>query len=359
MKGPMSQTAQQARDSGVDENGPGLDRVDAAVRLLPRRRFFSDMPDKGLFAFVAVFGFPVIIALKVYEYDARIVAAFAVALMLGYGVIAYRLQAVQLRLDRLGDNFYYLGFIYTLASMSAALLQLNQGLDLDAILGSFGIALFTTIIGVAGRVLFVQLRSEIDEIEAVVRRDLLAASNDLKSQMSLSLREFETFHRSVLQVSSESVVKATQAAELQIDLIRKIAKSSADQVHEALEKNHKVAVKIDEAIKRIAESADRLTEQHKRENVVKATQAGQLQIDLIAKIAKTATDQVHEAFQKNHRSATKIDEAIKTIAESVNRLAEQLEQVFARLRSIGAEMNRTHRGGRRRWYWPFLRRSTS
>src|SRR4051794_2237540 len=85
---------------------PETDRT--ALRSLPRRRFFDDMPDKGMFAFVAIFGFAVIVALKVHDYSSDVVAGIAVGLMLIYGVIAYRIPAVQLRLDRLGDNFYYL-----------------------------------------------------------------------------------------------------------------------------------------------------------------------------------------------------------------------------------------------------------
>ena len=88
-----------------------------------------------------------------------LVAGSAVALMVAYGLIAYRIPDVQIRLDRLGDNFYYLGFIFTLASMSAALIQLRAEPNIEAILGSFGIALITTIVGVAGRVLFTQMRT--------------------------------------------------------------------------------------------------------------------------------------------------------------------------------------------------------
>ena len=256
----MTQAAERAREysSSIDGELNPAERIDVAARSLPRRRFFSDMPDKGLFAFVAVFGFPMIIALKLYEYDARIVAGFAVTLMLVYGVVSYRIPAVQLRLDRLGDNFYYLGFIFTLASMSAALLQLTRGADIDALLGSFGIALFTTIIGVAGRVLFVQLRSEIDEIEATVRRDLLAASNDLKGQLALSLREFETFHKSVLQITGESLVQASKSAEAQIERISQIGRVAADQVQDAFRSHQTRAVKVDDAIERIATSVDQL-----------------------------------------------------------------------------------------------------
>jgi hypothetical protein len=86
--------------------------------------------------------------------------------------------------------------------------------------------------------------------------------------------------------------------------------------------------------------------------VVKATQTAQLQIDLIGKIAKSATDEVHEAFEKNLGSAGKVDEAIERNGESADRLTEQLERMFARLQSIVAEINRTHRRTRRRWCWP-------
>jgi hypothetical protein len=110
--------------------------------------------------------------------------------MVAYGLIAYRIPDVQIRLDRLGDNFYYLGFIFTLASMSAALIQLRAEPNI----------LITTIVGVAGRVLFTQMRTEIDEVEAAIRRDIIQASNDLRAQLSLSLRDFETFHKSVQQV---------------------------------------------------------------------------------------------------------------------------------------------------------------
>src|SRR5262245_50979510 len=100
---------------------------DGVAHLLPRRRFIDDMPDKGLFAGVAAFGFASIITLKIKQFSPESVSVFAVALMLIYGSIAYRIPLVRLRLDRLGDNFYYLGFIYTLASLSAALVELRSG----------------------------------------------------------------------------------------------------------------------------------------------------------------------------------------------------------------------------------------
>src|SRR5215204_6054768 len=141
-------------DMEVSGRTPPDDRLHAAARTLPRRRFFDDMPDKGLFALVALVGFAAIILLKTNTRIAsEIIAALGVGAMLLYGFAAFRLPTVQIRPDRLGDNFYYLGFIYTLASLSAALIQLRSEPQIEELLGNFGIALITTVVGVAGRVL--------------------------------------------------------------------------------------------------------------------------------------------------------------------------------------------------------------
>jgi hypothetical protein len=198
----MNETAGQtmnAPSSGRDAE----DRLDAAARALPRRKFFSDMPDKGLFGLVALVGFGGIMLLKTYNvFSSDFIAALAVATMIAYGVLSFQMPAVQLRPDRLGDNFYYLGFIYTLASLSASLLQLRTSHNFEDILGNFGIALVTTVVGVAGRVLFVQMRGEIDDVEERVRRDLVSASADLRAQLVIALRDFETFHTGVGQAGA-------------------------------------------------------------------------------------------------------------------------------------------------------------
>ena len=173
--------------------------------MLPRRVFFNDMPDKGLFAGVAALGFALILVLKVEALGSELVCALAVTLMLVYGVVAYRVPAVRIRLDRLGDNFYYLGFIFTLASLSAALVQMRSGIEVEAVLGNFGVALITTIVGIAGRVVFVQMRSEIDDVEEVIRRDILEASAALKGQLSGAIQEFDTFRTGLRQIAQETL----------------------------------------------------------------------------------------------------------------------------------------------------------
>ncbi len=186
--------------------------------MLPRLKMFSDMPDKGLFVGFIAAGFLLIFGVKTYvwsyarahDYTLEITVGTAI-LMITYGVLAYRIPAVRMRSDRLGDNFYYMGFIFTLASMSAALIQLRSGEDVGALIGSFGIALVSTILGIAGRVTFVQMRTEVEDIEERVRQDLLSASNELRGQLGAAVRDLESFRTGVQQAIQERLQESVDA----------------------------------------------------------------------------------------------------------------------------------------------------
>jgi hypothetical protein len=239
--------------------------------MLPRRLFFDDMPDKGLFAGVAALGFILILILKVEALGSELVCALAVALMLAYGAAAYRIPAVRLRLDRLGDNFYYLGFIYTLASLSAALVQMRSGIEIEAVLGNFGVALITTIVGIAGRVVFVQMRSEIDDVEEVIRRDILEAAAALKGQLSGAIQEFDTFRTGLRQITKETLEESADYGKAHIQKIAAVAEAAAARINAAFDEkksngeglvkvNIKLAAAVDNLISRM-EKADLPTEQ--------------------------------------------------------------------------------------------------
>ena len=87
-----------------------------------------------------------------------------VASMLGIGImVLYRFDQKRVRPQgeqpRLGDEIYYLGLLYTLTSLCVALVSLflldgnEQSLEkrTDEMIGSFGIALLTTMAGIVIR----------------------------------------------------------------------------------------------------------------------------------------------------------------------------------------------------------------
>jgi hypothetical protein len=304
---------------------------DGVARLLPRLRFIHDMPDKGLFAGVAAVGFAAIIALKVNQFSPETVSAFAVALMLIYGAVAYRFPLVRLRLDRLGDNFYYLGFIYTLASLSAALVELRSGIDSSAILGAFGIALVTTIVGIAGRVIFVQMRSEIDDVEQVIRQEILEASTHLKGQLSAALNDLDTFRTGVRQAANDSLQENTDHAKAHIAKISSVAEEAAARINDAfsarqlqgqtqLDLISRTSTAVDQLIRRI-ETSDALT--------------AKAHIDQITSVAKEAAGRINEAFSARQSQ-------LQTESELISRVSAAVEQLIRRLQSSELAVPEAH-----------------
>jgi hypothetical protein len=270
------------------------------------------MADKGLFAAFALGGFLAIIFLKTEGIlPAKAIAGLSVLAMVLYGASAWRLPTIQMRPDRLGDNFYYLGFIYTLASLSATLLEIESTPHIEDLLGNFGIALATTVLGVAGRVLFVQMRGELDDVEARVRRDLASASADLRAQLVLSLREFETFRTGLFQSSSEAMNKLL--AETQ-ETIKKATAETATQIGAAASESRRQAELMSQMLIRVNQAINELP-----------------------------------ALTKLELPSERLEKQIASLASHIEALVIQLEAV------TGAVRTRSGIHRRRRWYWLFLR----
>lgn len=97
-----------------------------------------------------------------------------------------------MRADRLGDNCYYLGLVYTLASLIATLIQIEGGAEIAGLLGNFGVALVSTATGIIARLILIQFRSENDDVEDRARNDLAQAAQEMRSSLLSSAEAFRT-----------------------------------------------------------------------------------------------------------------------------------------------------------------------
>ena len=85
--------------------------------------------------------------------------ALVVGMMLVYGAILWMRSRTEFASEGDGETFYYLGFIYTLATLVATfapLLNSTERPDTRQVLGLFGLGLSTTFVGLAGRIVFAQ-----------------------------------------------------------------------------------------------------------------------------------------------------------------------------------------------------------
>lgn len=173
----------------------------------------ADTHDQILFFVLFVAGSAAIWTMKLLGFRQWEVTLVPIGLMLFYALVAVATKRYRIREDRVGDNCYYLGFLFTLVSLSHALWVYDpDGSGAADIIANFGIALGTTILGLAFRVLFNQMREDPVEYEREARQSLAEASMALRSQLSDVATEMSSFKRKIVQITEEGVRDVTTSA---------------------------------------------------------------------------------------------------------------------------------------------------
>lgn len=250
-----------------------LGKAASPARPLRYRGWFSDLPDRGLFIIFLTLGVGAVMTLKLGPFGAEtakwMATAAAAVTLLGYALLAWRADSHRLRGDRLGDNCYYLGFLLTLASMAAALIQFDiatgdRSRVLERLIGSFGVALFSTFLGIALRVVFLQMRREVDDLEEELRRDLNDRAQELKGQLLLAVTELESFRLRTRQVLDERVSEVSdlfaEHSKAQLQEVVRLAQRITEEGSRALGTHTQQALALEEAIRQQAAAAAALAE---------------------------------------------------------------------------------------------------
>ena len=212
--GPTASAAQEPTPPPPATIAPVAIAAAAASGAPATRSFLGAMPDKGLFLLFAFGGFALVVAMKSRGAEPLHAAGAAVAVLLVYAIVGWRIAHYRRNPDRLGENCYYLGFLYTLASLSAALMEFQKATggsvtEIDQIVSDFGVALFSTIAGIAARVALMQIRRDADDADDESRNDFAAISAQLRDSLRASVADAEAFRarmRDTLAREMEAVV---------------------------------------------------------------------------------------------------------------------------------------------------------
>lgn len=143
--------------------------------------------DKGLFFIIFVSGSILILLEKQFALASWVAPTTGATAILLFCAVTWKSPRFRLREDRIGDGAYYLGFLFTLVSLSYALYQFTEEGGTEGVISGFGIALTTTIVGLALRVVFQQLREDPIEIEQEVRQTLSNEVLRLEREVRLSV----------------------------------------------------------------------------------------------------------------------------------------------------------------------------
>ncbi|MCY4463550.1 MAG: hypothetical protein OXC26_24625 [Albidovulum sp.] len=145
-------------------------------------------------------------------------AVWATACLFLYAGFASAFGRARIEPEVIGDNCYYLGFLFTLTSLAVTLYQLG-GLEsanvLRDIIAGFGVALSSTIVGVALRVWFFQFRSGLIARDRETRIALHKAAREFRASLTTSLQDMKRFSTESTQLASERnqrIESSTEAA---------------------------------------------------------------------------------------------------------------------------------------------------
>lgn len=160
-----------------------------------RRSFstrYSDASDKILLVSAFLLGIGGSIGLKLAGLPIFFPALFSGLVIILYAILTYFSRSARLEPDQIGDNAYYLGFVLTLSSLSYTLYELGsqdaESVFIAQVISGFGIALSSTIVGVATRVLLIQFRVDLVAREREARLTLNDAMRSFRSEMADAIR---------------------------------------------------------------------------------------------------------------------------------------------------------------------------
>ena len=279
---------------------------------------------KKMFIFLVIFGCIFIWTAKMLSISQLIITPLVVALIPLYCFLSLRNKEFFIKEDQVGDNAYYMGFLFTLASLSHALFAFNNlsGNEINQIVGNFGVALWSTIAGIASRVYIAQLRQDIDEVEEDVKIKLLETSNRLTNELNQISFNLNNCARTLQNSIEESYQFANE--KIQNNLI-KISENFANKIAENIAKSNEIFNQFEDSCENINIHSKAVVKSFEKtvlklENTVMPT-------DIIAKKVNEIFSEIEDNFDKSN----KIIIAQNLINEETTKQSQILNQNFEKL----------------------------
>ncbi|MEX2164989.1 MAG: hypothetical protein WD823_12210 [Sulfuricaulis sp.] len=138
------------------------------------------------------------------------------AIMGGYIAIGLARRGDDVSDEKFGDSCYYLGFIFTIASIAFSLFdvpQLDQAGKLKEIAVRFGAAMVSTFLGIIVRIYLVGFRRDVDQAMDRLEERLVTAADELRGRMELSMDAFRQFENTVHDAAKDVVARSNMAFE--------------------------------------------------------------------------------------------------------------------------------------------------
>ena len=203
---------------------------------------FNWIQSQRIIFIIAFFGGSVgIIILRVLGLNVFWAVLFSFFVMTMY-VLFGATKKYLIRPDILGDNSYYLGFLFTLVSLAYTLYgYASNENEVDTIINNFGIALATTLIGLVFRVYFNQTKEDPAVYEKAISMSLADQASSLIGETARIRNDMTTLRTSIQQSIKEgvdnSMIALTQSLSSASDIYKQQLVKNSEKMNEVLINN--------------------------------------------------------------------------------------------------------------------------
>lgn len=204
----------------------------------------SDSVDRFFYLIVLAVGSLLILSAKFFDYN-KLAVLLSIVLILVYASVCMGIDQFRLPVERVGDNSYYLGFIFTLVSLAYALWAFNEGRGTNQLVSDFGLALASTICGIGTRVVIQQFRLDTAEVESATRESLTQTADAVRAELLNVVEDVQILsiaYRDKLGQLNQELTKdaVTTVEQLKADLAHhKALSTSLRQSYDKVTKSHR------------------------------------------------------------------------------------------------------------------------
>lgn len=265
---------------------------------------------------------------------------FPLVIMVTYMVLGAYKGGDDVRPEKFADSCYYLGFIFTIASISIALIDLpNIGNNIQDIAVRFGAAMISTVLGLSVRVAMVTFRKDINDAIKNTEESIVDTSLRLKDQFENTLVRLRDFESSVDHAAKMSVERVN----LQIESLSKNYAEKLAEFFEQLAKSNQESFKyIFEELKttnsKLTESVDTYA-LGMRANLTSIEEKVVAFSEAITERLKNTTfpddyfaNNLQEPLRQLSEAAEKISDEISNTAENITETTDVLSTSLRKLR---------------------------
>ena len=286
----------------------------------------------------SVGGMAGLLALKAFDVNQFVISGIAAALIFVYAGAVALAPALRIREDQLGDNCYYLGFLYTLTSLGWALYRFAQFNDIADIVASFGLALVSTVIGILLRVVINQARKDVLETERDARMQLTDAMVEMRLQLNSAVIALRAFCDETKQITADAIrdnaEQANEALEQSVAKVGEASSSVLARIDEAFEEFSTNTSKLNQVAAGTVKALETLI--NRLERMEPPSDRSSKRIEGVVSVAEQAAGMLRKRLEADERAVSEAAERIRDIEESLTAALGSVASAGAGLDGVAA-----------------------